>query len=61
MAEWRQKARDGTLTQEDQREAVAAIRQGRKSAAITSEQARRTKAKSVVKSADELLGELGAL
>lgn len=59
MAIWRQKALEGTLSIEDQREAVAYIRGERKGAAISSEQAKRTKAKKEIKSAEELLKELG--
>jgi hypothetical protein len=55
---WRQKALDGTLTIDEMREAIVLMRQGRMSAASASEQARRTKAKAAVKSADELLSEL---
>lgn len=58
IAVWRQKALDGTLTVEDQREAIAAIRGERKSAAATSEQSKRTKAKAAVPDAKALLGDL---
>lgn len=59
LAEWRQKAADGTLSVDEMRQIIQALRGDRKNAAVTSEAARRTKARSVVKSADELLGELG--
>lgn len=61
IAVWRQKAKDGTLTTEDQREAVAAIRGERKAAAHSSEQSKRTKAKAVVPDAKSLLADLGKL
>lgn len=59
MSIWRQKALEGTLSIEDQREAVAYMRGERKGAAISPEQAKRTKAKKEIKSAEELLRELG--
>lgn len=59
MSIWRAKAAEGTLSIEEQREAVAFMRGERKGAAISSEQAKRTKAKKEIKSAEELLGELG--
>lgn len=58
MAAWRQKAVDNTLTIEDMREAINMLRAGRKSAAVASESSRRTKARKVVKTADEMLSEL---
>lgn len=59
IAIWRKKATDGTLTVDDMRQAIIAIRGDRKGAAVASEQSRRKKAKGEVKSADELLKELG--
>lgn len=61
IAVWRQKAVDRTLTTEDQKEAIAAIRGERKSAAVSSEQSKRTKAKAAVPDAKSLLSELGGL
>lgn len=61
IAVWRAKAKDGTLTIEEQREAIAAIRGERKSAANASEQSKRTKAKAVVPDAKALLASLGGL
>jgi len=58
---WRSKALDGTITMEEMREAIMALRQGRVSAAHASEGARRKTAKVAIPSADDLLGELGAL
>ena len=61
IALWRAKAADGTLSREEMREAILAIRGDRKNAAAASDQARRTRAKKEIKSADELLGELEGL
>ena len=61
---WRQKAREGTLTQDEMREAIAALRQDRVGAATTSEKSREkratTRAKANINS-DDLLGELDNL
>lgn len=59
IALWRAKALDGTITIEELREAVAAMRQDRKSAAVASDKSRRAKAKAEIPSADDMLGELG--
>ncbi len=59
IAIWRQKAIDNSLTLEEMKEAIALLRQGRVSAAASSESARRAKAKAAVPSADDLLSELG--
>lgn len=59
IAIWRHKTNEGTITVEEMRQAVDLIRGSRKSAAISSEQARKTRAKKEIKSADEMLGELG--
>lgn len=56
---WRQKALEGTLSVEELKEAILALRAGRTSAAHASETARRTKAKAEIPSADDLLAELG--
>lgn len=61
IAIWRQKAADGTLTQEEMKEAVKAMRAGRISAAYASDGAKKKKAQQVVKHADDLLGELEGL
>lgn len=57
---WRQKSRDGTITAEEMREAIAAIRKERHGASEKSETSRtkRVAAKTPVNSGD-LLGELG--
>lgn len=61
IAIWRQKALDNTLTVEEMREAIAALRQGRVSAAYASEGARAKKAKVAIPSADDLLSEIEGL
>ena len=61
---WRQKAREGTLTQDEMREAIAALRQDRGGAAATSEKSREKKATSRAKAnvnSDDLLSELDGL
>jgi hypothetical protein len=55
----RQKATEGTITLDEMREAVVLLRAGRMGAAISSEQARKTRAKKEVRTADQMLGELG--
>ena len=61
---WRQKAREGTLTQDEMREAIAALRQDRVGAASVSAASREkratTRAKANINSHD-LLGELDNL
>lgn len=59
IAVWRQRALEGTLTQDEMREAVKAMRGDRLAAASASENSRRKVARAVVPNADELLGELG--
>lgn len=58
---WRQAAIDGTLSQEDLREAIEALRGDRRSAAVASDKSRRAKAVREIPSADDLLAELGEL
>jgi len=61
---WRKKAREGTLTQEEMREAIAALRQDRIGAAGTSAASRERKATTRAKkniSSEELLNELDGL
>lgn len=57
IATWRQKALEGTLSIEDMKEAILAIREGRRGAATASEAARK-RAKKEIKSAEDLLSEL---
>ena len=61
---WRQKARDGSLTQDEMREAIAALRQDRAGAAATSAASRERKATAKAKASvnsDDLLNELDGL
>lgn len=58
IAQWREKARLGTITIEEMQEAIILIRQGRVTAAAS---AGKAKSKRVSKSADDLLGELDAM
>lgn len=61
IVSWRRAAVDGTLTQEQMIEAIAALRAGRKSAAIASDTARTKAAKAAIPNADDLLAELKGL
>ena len=61
IAVWRQKAMEGTLSLEEQKEAVVMLRAGRRSAAAASEQARRSRARKEIPSAEEMLNELDGL
>lgn len=61
VAIWRQKAQANTLTVEEMKEAILALRQGRVGAAIASDASRRKTAKTVVPSADDLLNEIDGL
>ena len=55
----RQKATEGTLTLDEMREAVQLLRDGRVGAAIASARSKSKAAAKVIKTADELLDELG--
>lgn len=59
MAVWKAKALNGTLTTEEMREAIVALRSGRISAASTA--AKKPSTKGPAKSADSLLDELEKL
>lgn len=61
IAEWKSRSIDGTMTVEDYRVAIAAIRGDRKSAHAASDQSRRTKAKAVIPDAKSMLSDLGGL
>lgn len=64
IAVTRQKMLDGTATVEELREAVSLMREDRKAAPISTPGgagARRAKAKAEIKSADEMLDELGKI
>jgi uncharacterized membrane protein len=61
---WRQKSRDGTLTQEEMREAIKALREDRVGAAKISAGSRAKKATAKAKAnvnSDDLLSELDGL
>ena len=61
---WRQKAREGTLTQDEMREAIITLRQDRIAAAATSATSRAKKAATREKKAvnsDDLLSELDGI
>ena len=55
---WRQKAREGTLSQEERREAIQLLRQDRIGAAQISTASRAKKAPKAPVNADDLLSEL---
>ena len=53
------KAAEGTLTRDEQRQAVEALRGNRLTAMTSSDTARRAKAKAAIPNADDLLAEMG--
>lgn len=55
---WRRKAADGTLTEEEMKQAIIALRAGRMNAASAASKSK-AKAKAAVPDADTLLQELG--
>ena len=59
LALWREKARDGTITDTELAEAITLLRGDRIAAARTSDASRRKKAVAEVPKADDLLAELG--
>lgn len=59
IAQWRAAALAGELSLADLTKAIALMREGRLSAAKASEGARKTKAKSIIPSGEELEKELG--
>lgn len=59
IALWRQKAVNGTLTQDEMREAILALRADRVGAAVASAASKRSKAKAEIPDADDLLAEMG--
>lgn len=59
IALWRQKAVAGTLSPDEMREAILALRQDRIGASIASAASKRTKAKAEIPDADDLLAEMG--
>lgn len=58
---WRSKEVSGTLTIDDMKDAVLALRQGRRSAAVASASSGKKSPKKSSRSAEDLLSELGAL
>lgn len=58
IAEWRRKSLDGTLSIDEMKAAVVALREGRVSAAASSAKSRSAKAKAPARSADDMLAEL---
>ena len=61
---WRQKAREGTLTQDEMKEALIALRESRQAAGAVSATSREKKAIAKVKkniNSDDLLNELDGL
>jgi hypothetical protein len=59
IALWRQKAVQGTLTADEMKEAITALRQDRVGAAVASAASKRSKAKAEIPDADDLLAEMG--
>lgn len=60
ISTWRAKAAEGELSVEDMRKVVELIRGDRKTAATSiSEKAKKVRAKKEIKSADDMLSELG--
>lgn len=61
FSEWRARAAAGTLSTAEMKEAIAALRESRRTAAETSTKTTRRTAKSPARSAEDLLNELGGL
>ena len=61
VAEWRAKARAGTLTLEETRDAIKVLRSGRAAVAQAASGTKARKAKEPAKSGDDLLSELEGL
>ena len=59
IALWRSKAADGTITLEEMKDAILALRQDRRAAAVSSATAKRAAAKATIPNAEDLLKELG--
>jgi hypothetical protein len=58
---WRQRASEGTITLDEMREAILALRGGRKAALEASESSGSKKAKKPARNVDDMLAELGPL
>lgn len=61
IANWRLRAAEGTLTQEEMKEAIILLRAGRISTAYSSDSAKRKKAATTIVHADDLLSELDSI
>lgn len=62
IAMWRRKSADGTITLDEMKAAIIAMRQGRKSAAeAAASSAKGSRKKAPARSADDMLSELGNL
>lgn len=59
IATWRARAAEGELTVDEMRKVVELVRGDRKTASLSAATAKKVKAKKEVKSADDLLKELG--
>lgn len=60
IALWRSKSADGTITLDEMKQAILALRSGRQSAAVAAAGSK-TKSKAPARSADDLLSELGGI
>ena len=58
VAVWRARALNNTLTEEDMKEAIIAMRGDRVGAHVASDKSRRSKAKAEIPSADDMLAEM---
>lgn len=61
ISEWRRKSADGTITLDEMKLAIIALRSGRKAAAEASAASGTKRTKKPTKSAEDLLSELGGL
>lgn len=62
IAEWRRKSADGTITLQEVREAIIAMRGGRVAAQeAAAASGKKSSSKKPARSADDMLGELGGL
>lgn len=60
ISDWRRKSADGTITLDEMKQAIIALRSGRKAAAEASASSGK-RTKTPTRSADDLLNELGGL
>ena len=61
LAEWRKKSAEGTITLEEMKEAIIALRAGRLAAGAAASVAKRKAAAKVIPNADDLLDEIEGL